>query len=114
MSALSNIITAISLLLLCHAGFSAYEFSHYLKHLTIKSNASLPIDIIVETLFSISLFGVGQVLAAPKLQPVSFAKWAKQMEKDGNSPFAYLERRPGFANIQKIRADYKDESKALK
>ncbi|KAK7203070.1 magnesium transporter [Myxozyma melibiosi] len=112
MTALSKFVTTISLLLLAHAGFSAYEFSHYLKHLTIKSNASLPADIIVETVVAIALFGLGQVIAAPTLQPVSFAKWAKQVEKEGNSPFAYLERRAGFVNIQQIRSDYKDSIKA--
>ncbi|KAK9373881.1 magnesium transporter [Lipomyces chichibuensis] len=111
MSFVSTAITVFSLLLLFHAGYSAYEFSHYLKHLTVNSNATLPIDIITETIVATCLFALGQVFGADKLRPVSFAKWAKGLEREGKSPFAFLERRPGYMNVTKLREEYASTKK---
>ncbi|KAK9237408.1 magnesium transporter [Lipomyces kononenkoae] len=106
MSAVSTVITVLSLVLLFHAGYSAYEFSHYIKHLAANANATLPVDIVAETVVATALFALGQVLAANKLQPVEFAKWAKGLEREGKSPFASLEQRPGFMNVNKLREEY--------
>ncbi|KAK9481132.1 magnesium transporter [Lipomyces japonicus] len=101
-------LIGFALVLLAHAGYSAYEFSHYLKHLTI-TDANLPVDIIVETIVATVLFSFGIVLNAPQLQPVEFAKYAKILEKDGRSPFAFLENRLGYADLKKLRDVYADD-----
>ncbi|KAK9461141.1 magnesium transporter [Lipomyces oligophaga] len=106
MSALSTGITVLSLLLLLHAAYSAHEFSHYVKYL-IGRNDTLPIDIVVEAIVATALFSFAQVISARKLQPISFSKWAKNMEFEGRSPFAFLERRPGFLDVGKARESYK-------
>ncbi|KAJ8101884.1 magnesium transporter [Lipomyces tetrasporus] len=111
MSFVSTTVTVLSLLLLFHAGYSAYEFSHYLKHLTVNSDATVPLDIIAETIVATALFAFGQVLGAKQLEPVSFAKWAKGLEREGKSPFAFLERRPGYMNVTKLRDEYASAKK---
>ncbi|KAK9455569.1 magnesium transporter [Dipodascopsis uninucleata] len=103
MSAASNLLVAISLIFLAHAGYSAYEFSHYLKHVKVVSSATLPIDIMVEAIVATVLFSLGMVLTAPSLQPVAFAKWTKAMEHEGRNPYIFLETKPGFADITGLR-----------
>ncbi|KAK9450379.1 magnesium transporter [Limtongia smithiae] len=106
MTAVSRLLTVFSLVLLAHAGFSAYEFSHYVKHLAIKIDAPLPIDIIAETIVGAILFALAQVIAAPKLQPVLYSKWAKALERDRKGPYTFLEARPNYLNIHELRAKY--------
>ncbi|KAK9370652.1 magnesium transporter [Lipomyces kononenkoae] len=106
MSFVPTVITVFSLVLLFHAGYSAYEFSHYVKHLAANANATLPVDIVAETVAATALFAFGQVLGANKLKSVAFAKWAKGLEREGKNPFASLEQRPGFMNVRKLREEY--------
>ena len=72
------------------------------------SKLSLPIDITLETLFSVLLLCVGVVLSSPDLKPIQWSAWAGNLERSkearivqeagvapGN-PYAQLEDRPGF------------------
>jgi hypothetical protein len=42
---------------------------------------SLPIDIALETLFSVLLLCVGVVLSSPDLKPIQWSKWAGNLER---------------------------------
>lgn len=69
---------------------------------------SLPIDIALETLFSVLLLCVGVVLSSPDLKPIQWSKWASNLERSkearmvdeagvaAGNPYAQLEERPGF------------------
>ena len=69
---------------------------------------NLPIDIALETLFSVLLLCVGVVLSSPDLKPIQWSAWAGNLERSkearvlveagvapGN-PYAQLEDKPGF------------------
>lgn len=109
--------------------YSAYE--HSLSHsspsdLDIKSDlASLPTDIVIETLFSVSLLCVGIVLASPSLRPIEWRVWAEQVEKDERrpkgqrqfendggvvpiNPYRWLEERKGFWDVRGNRKEFAD------
>lgn len=68
----------------------------------------LPIDITLETLFSVLLLCVGVVLSSPNLKPIQWSVWAGNLERSkdarkvqeagvaSGNPYAQLEDRPGF------------------
>jgi hypothetical protein len=73
-----------------------------------ETKLNLPIDIALETLFSVLLLCVGVVLSSPDLKPIQWSAWAGNLERSkearilqeagvapGN-PYAQLEDRPGF------------------
>lgn len=100
-----------------HSVYSAYEHSllgsaSSASSLRLPNEAeaklSLPIDIALETLFSVLLLCVGVVLSSPDLKPIQWSAWAGNLERSkearvldeagvapGN-PYAQLEDRPGF------------------
>ena len=100
-----------------HSVYSAYEHSLLASAsstptLRLPTEAepklSLPIDIALETLFSVLLLCVGVVLSSPDLKPIQWSKWAGNLERSkearilqeagvapGN-PYVQLEDRPGF------------------
>ena len=69
---------------------------------------NLPIDIALETLFSVLLLCVGVVLSSPDLKPIQWSAWAGNLERSkearvlveagvaSGNPYAQLEDRPGF------------------
>ena len=80
------------------------------------SATSLPLDIIIEALFSTALLVVGVVLGSPALRPIQWATWAGEAEKDTRRPkgrkrfegdggtegvsMAWLEDRRGFWDVR--------------
>jgi hypothetical protein len=100
-----------------HSVYSAYEHSLLASAsssptLRLPTEAepklNLPIDIALETLFSVLLLCVGVVLSSPDLKPIQWSAWAGNLERSkearvlveagvapGN-PYAQLEDRPGF------------------
>lgn len=100
-----------------HSVYSAYEHSLLTSTATTPTlrlpnepepNLTLPIDIALETLFSVLLLCVGVVLSSPDLKPIQWSAWAGNLERSkearivneagvapGN-PYAQLEDRPGF------------------
>ena len=76
-----------------------------------SATKTLPLDIIIETLFSVALLCAAVVLSAPSLQPIRWHVWAGQIERRGvervmegkaSLAMAYraLEERPGFLDIR--------------
>ena len=64
--------------------------------------ATLPQDIIVETLISVLVVSIGLVLGADKLKPISWRDWAGEIERDGGArnPYVGLEERYNFWDIR--------------
>jgi len=119
-----------------HSVYSAYEHSLLASTSSASSlrlpneteaKLSLPIDIALETLFSVLLLCVGVVLSSPDLKPIQWSAWAGNLERSkearildeagvapGN-PYAQLEDRPGFWDPRGARKAFglwvKDDSK---
>jgi hypothetical protein len=87
--------------------------------------ASLPTDIVIEILLSVSLLCVGIVLASPPLRPIEWRVWAEQVEKDERrpkgqrqfepdggvvpiNPYRWLEERKGFWDVTGNRKEFAD------
>ncbi|KAJ5682219.1 hypothetical protein N7462_005384 [Penicillium macrosclerotiorum] len=106
MSFLSRVVTLFGLVLLAHAGYSAHE------HTVLFSAriATLPHDIIVETLVAVVVVSVGLVLGADKLKPVGWRDWAGEIERDGGArnPYLGLEERYGFWDVRAKRKEFAD------
>ncbi|KAF3913345.1 hypothetical protein ABW20_dc0104675 [Dactylellina cionopaga] len=139
----SKILIAFSSLLLAHACYSAHEYS--LLSTTVQASAthaaspssssaggglpttgsSLPIDITIETLASVSLLLLGIVSLGWDLKPISLRKYAGMLEsgqifpdgvdenmfpkgkkKLGRGVFEGLEERPGFLDVRKQRKEF--------
>ncbi len=79
---------------------------------------NLPLDIILETIFSVLLLCVGVVLSSPDLKPIQWNVWAGTLERSkearatkevgigGGNPYATLEERPGFLDIRGRRKEF--------
>ncbi|KAJ0164524.1 hypothetical protein CTA2_791 [Colletotrichum tanaceti] len=138
MTWISRSITAIGLLLLGHACYSAQEHSALqsfraaspLATSTPAATASLPADITIETAVATVVIILGLVLGAPNLRPIQWRVWAGKIEREGEAgfltgsgevekdyignPFRILESRPGFADVRKQRRDFTNWIKAGK
>lgn len=84
----------------------------------------MPPDIVIETLFSVSLLCIGIVLSSPALRPIEWRVWAEQIEKDERlpkgrrkfedegvapiNPFRWLEERKGFWDVRAKRKEFAD------
>eukprot|EP00112_Aurelia_sp_Birch-Aquarium-sp1_P012268 Seg258.3 transcript_id=Seg258.3/GoldUCD/mRNA.D3Y31 product="Membrane magnesium transporter 1-B" protein_id=Seg258.3/GoldUCD/D3Y31 len=90
MSLFSKSLVSFGILSLIHAGYSAVQFKTYLK-LTEEEFVTLPVDIIVQVMFSllISIFGIVRV--AGELKDIhSAAELAhRSWETFGNRPSFY-------------------------
>ncbi|KZL73436.1 transmembrane protein 32, partial [Colletotrichum tofieldiae] len=130
MTWISRSITAIGLLLLGHACYSAQEHSALqsfraaspLATSSPSATTSLPADITIETAIATVVIILGLVLGAPNLRPIQWRVWAGKIEREGEAgfltgsgevekdyvgnPFRILESRPGFADIRKQRRDF--------
>ncbi|RMZ87766.1 hypothetical protein DV736_g5008, partial [Chaetothyriales sp. CBS 134916] len=107
MSVLSRLLVLVGLVSLFHAAYSAHEF--LVLSTERHKNAALPLDIKLETIFSVLLACVGFVLGADQLKPILWSTWAGQIERDGEpSPFRALEERPGFVDIRAKREEFAD------
>ena len=93
--------------------YSAYENStlHAISSqhtVVVSSQASqspsvdIPLDISIETIFSVVFICIGLVLGAEELKPVSWKVWAGRAEREsgGGGPFQGLEHRLGFVDIR--------------
>lgn len=81
---------------------------------------NIPLDIILETIFSVLLLCVGVVLGSQNLKPIQWNVWAGRLERSkeareiqgvgvgGGNPFAAVEERPGYLDIRGRRKDFAD------
>lgn len=79
---------------------------------------NVPLDIILETIFSVLLLCVGVVLGSQRLKPIQWNVWAGRLERSkearelravgdgGGNPFAVVEERPGFLDIRSRRKEF--------
>ncbi|KAI1436578.1 magnesium transporter [Xylaria sp. CBS 124048] len=142
MTLISKSSTALGLVLLAHACYSAHEHSTLQSHraavlspLTLAQSgttASLPIDITIETIVATFIICLGLVSGTSQLRPVNWRVWAGKIEQEGEAgfknssgeiekdymgnPFRLLESRPGFVDIRKQRRDFAEwkETSAMK
>lgn len=114
---------------LFHSVYSAYEHSllpsasqptppSRLLPSFLDPRVNLPLDITLETLFSVLLLCVGVVLSSPELKPIQWNVWAGRLERSkearatkevgvgGGNPFAGVEERPGFLDIRGQRKEF--------
>lgn len=86
--------------------------------------ASLPVDIVIETVVATVVILFGLVLGTPPLRPIQWNVWAGKLEREGEegfldndgevnkdyvgNPFRILETRPGFVDIRKQRKEFAD------
>ncbi|KAK1541623.1 transmembrane protein 32 [Colletotrichum paranaense] len=135
MTWISRSITAIGLLLLGHACYSAQEHSALQSFraasplaTSASATTSLPADITIETAVATLIVVLGMVLGAPNLRPIEWRVWAGKIEREGEmgfltgsgevekdyvgNPFQILESRPGFADVRKQRRDFTNWVKA--
>ncbi|KAF3914487.1 hypothetical protein AA313_de0205530 [Arthrobotrys entomopaga] len=135
MSLPSKLLITVSSLLLAHACYSAHEHSllstthpspssspsspSTSPSGTTTSGSSLPLDITLETLISVSLLLLGIVSSGWVLKPISLRSYAGLLEsgsilpdgvdgktKRGRGVFDGLEDRPGFLDIRKQRKEF--------
>lgn len=81
---------------------------------------NLPLDIALETVFSVLLLCVGVVMSSPELKPIQWNVWAGRLERSkearevkavgvgGGNPYATLEERPGFLDVRKRRGEFRE------
>ncbi|KAI1115242.1 magnesium transporter [Nemania sp. NC0429] len=140
MTWISKSTTALGLVLLTHACYSAHEHAALQSYraaslsslTTTQSGAtsSLPIDIAIETIIATFIVCLGLVSGTSQLRPIQWRVWAGKIEQEGEAgfknssgevekdfvgnPFRLLESRPGFIDIRKQRREFaawiKDES----
>ncbi|KAK9473265.1 magnesium transporter [Dipodascopsis tothii] len=106
MDYVSKAITFLGFLAVLHGGYSMYEFSHYLKQMTVAGGV-VPADIVIETLVGTALVSIGLVFGVGSLKEISFSRYTKECELDDKNPFAFLETRPGFIDISALRSQHK-------
>ncbi|KAM0322819.1 hypothetical protein ACHAQA_009160 [Verticillium albo-atrum] len=130
MTWISGSITAVGLLLLGHACYSAQEHSTLQSFSAASpssaaaqsSGISLPADIIIETVVATIIVCLGLIIGAPNLRPIQWRVWAGKIEREGEAgfvngsgesekdyvgnPFRILESRPGFIDIRKERREF--------
>ncbi|OLN92863.1 hypothetical protein CCHL11_08826 [Colletotrichum chlorophyti] len=135
MTWISRSITAIGLLLLGHACYSAQEHSVLQSFRAASSlstsptsTTSLPADISIETTVATVIIVLGLVLGGPNYRPIQWSVWAGKIEREGEAgfltgggevekdyvgnPFRVLESRPGFVDIRKQRREFANWVKA--
>nr|POE47348.1 hypothetical protein CFP56_00679 [Quercus suber] len=129
MALITSLVNSAGVLFLAHAVYSAYEHSllpSYAHSSPLSSTlpeildpkVSLPLDITIETIFSVLLLCVGVVLSSPALKPIRWNVWAGRLERSkqarqytdvgvgGGNPYANLEERPGFLDIRARRKEF--------
>ncbi|OBT47862.1 hypothetical protein VE00_01493 [Pseudogymnoascus sp. WSF 3629] len=123
---ISKATTGLGLLFLAHACYSAQEHSA-LQSTTnalhdVPSSASLPIDIVLETIISLFTTILGLVLGTAELRPIRWRVWAGKIEREGEkgflgadgqvakdyvgNPYKALESRPGFVDIRRQKKEF--------
>ncbi|KAI5811674.1 membrane magnesium transporter-domain-containing protein [Peziza echinospora] len=103
----AKLLIGISSILLTHSCYSAHEHTATAPTTTTTTTTTLPLDIILETLLSVSLLCVGIVLAGWELKPIAWRIWAGQQEREtGQGPYAFLESRLGFVDIRAKRGEF--------
>lgn len=85
---------------------------------SFNPNVTAPLDVTLETLFSVLLLCIGTVWSSPALKPIKWNVWAGELEKQkgkrlitavgvgGGNPFAKIEERDGFLDIRKSREEF--------
>ncbi|KAF2764622.1 hypothetical protein EJ03DRAFT_18534 [Teratosphaeria nubilosa] len=136
MAIAANILNLLGVVFLAHAVYSAYEHSllpssssppppSAILPRSLDPKLNLPIDITLETLFSVLLLCVGVVLSSPGLKPIQWNVWAGRLERSkearkveevgvgGGNPYAALEQRPGFLDIRAQRREFEAWKKGM-
>jgi hypothetical protein len=84
----------------------------------LDPKVNIPLDIILETVFSVLLLCVGVVMGSQDLKPIQWSVWAERLERSkearevkevgagGGNPFANIEERPGFLDIREKRKEF--------
>ncbi|KAM0517917.1 hypothetical protein D7B24_006355 [Verticillium nonalfalfae] len=128
MTWISRSVTAVGLLLLSHACYSAQEHSTLQSFGATSSlsatnpGTSLPADIVIETIVATLLVCLGIITGASNFRPIQWRVWAGKIEREGEvgflngsgvsdndyvgNPFRILESRPGFVDIRKERREF--------
>ncbi|KAK6500464.1 hypothetical protein TWF481_010807 [Arthrobotrys musiformis] len=109
----SKLLIAFSSLLLAHACYSAHEHSLLSTTSPDAPDVTLPLDITLETLISLSLLLVGIVSSGWELKPISLRSYAGGVESGRISVegrkgglFSALEERGGFLDVRKQRKEF--------
>ncbi|KAF8420823.1 magnesium transporter [Tirmania nivea] len=115
----AKLLILLSSILLAHSVYSAHEHTHLYstRPPTLASTSSpthspnpphkLPLDIILETIISVSLLSIGIVLSGWDFRPIQWRKWAGQLEREkGQGPYEFLESRLGFIDIRAKRSEF--------
>ncbi|KAK4165823.1 magnesium transporter [Cladorrhinum sp. PSN259] len=131
MTFISKAITTFGGILLAHACYSAQEHSALQSFRATSTAAltagpaaaaSLPVDIVLETIVSTFIILLGLVLGTRPLRPIQWREWAGKIEREGEegfkdsngdvnkdyigNPFAIFESRPNFVDIRKQRKEF--------
>ncbi|EGP91487.1 unnamed protein product [Zymoseptoria tritici ST99CH_1A5] len=129
MGATSNTINLLGMVFLSHAVYSSYEHSllpnasqppppSSILPAMLDPKINIPLDIILETVFSVLLLCVGVVLGSQDLKPIQWSVWAGRLERSkeareitevgagGGNPFTSVEERPGFLDIREKRKEF--------
>ncbi|KAK3651213.1 hypothetical protein LTR56_002071 [Elasticomyces elasticus] len=145
MAATATGLNFVGVLFLSHAVYSAYEHSllpssrlpqppSSILPASLDPKVNLPLDIILETLFSVFLLCAGVVLSSADLKPIQWRVWAGQLERSkeareimevgsgGGNPYQGLEERAGFWDVRGagrefgkwVGGDGKGKGKAIK
>ncbi|RPB27863.1 hypothetical protein L211DRAFT_845863 [Terfezia boudieri ATCC MYA-4762] len=112
----TKLLILFSSVLLAHSIYSAHEHTHlYSTRPPPQASTSyspnpqhkLPLDIILETIISVSLLSIGIVLSGWEFRPIQWRKWAGQLEREkGQGPYEFLESRLGFIDIRAKRSEF--------
>ncbi|KAF8475656.1 DNA mismatch repair protein MSH5 [Kalaharituber pfeilii] len=101
----AKLIVLISSILLAHSCYSAHEHSAIAA--ASSTSPPLPLDIVLETIISVSLLCTGIVLSGWELKPIQWRIWAGQLEREkGQGPYEFLESRLGFLDIRAKRTEF--------
>ncbi|KAK5110381.1 hypothetical protein LTR62_006089 [Meristemomyces frigidus] len=133
MAALATAVNLLGVLFLSHAIYSAYEHSllpsssypappSALLPQSLDPKINLPIDITLETLFSVLVLCAGVVLSSAELKPIQWNVWAGRLERSaeareitevgvgGGNPYAGLDERAGFLDVRAARKGFREWS----
>ncbi|KAF8461912.1 membrane magnesium transporter-domain-containing protein [Kalaharituber pfeilii] len=87
--------------------YSVHEHSTIAAAASSTTSPSLPLDIILETIISVSLLCTGIVLSGWELRPIRWRIWAGQLEREnGSGPYEFLESKLSFIDIRAKRTEF--------
>ncbi|KAN0065330.1 hypothetical protein ACQY0O_001166 [Thecaphora frezii] len=94
MPGIGRLLLVLATITFLHAAYSTYEHLSLRKSLDLSTEgASMPLDITLETLFSLLLFLFGVTLTADPLKQIT---WASEMR---TQTIQTVDSRPAFATL---------------